>query len=53
MYTVIVLAKVRRVYTDLEKILKFDLGLENSWTLKKVPFVLELSWNYEKLSLKI
>ena len=37
------------------KVLEFDLVLENSWNLKKkLPFVLELSWNFVKspLSLK-
>ena len=31
----------------------FTLVLENSWDLKKVPFVLELYWNFVKSSLKI
>ena len=40
-----------RVRTDLEK---FDLGPGKLiWNLKKVPFVLELSWNFVKSSLKI
>ena len=50
MYTFIVLAKVRRVPTDLEKVLKFDLGLEKSWTLKKSAFCPGIM---KKLSLKI
>ena len=37
-----------RVCTDLEKSWKMTLGLENSWNSKKVQFVLELSWNFEK-----
>ena len=36
---------------DLEKSLNLTLVLENSWNLKIVPFVLELSWNFVKLSL--
>ena len=31
----------------------FTLVLENSSSLKKVPFVLELYWNFVKSSLKI
>ena len=42
-----------RICTDLEKPLNLILVLENSWNLKKVPFVLELSRNLVKLSLKI
>ena len=42
-----------RVRTDLEKYLKMTLVLENSWNSKKVQFVLELSLNFEKLSLII
>ena len=42
-----------RVRTDLEKSLNLTLVLVNSWNLKKVPFVLELSWNFVKSSLKI
>ena len=42
-----------RVRTDLEKSLKMTLVLENSWNCKKVQFVLELSMNFEKISLII
>ena len=41
-----------RVRTDLEKSLKMTLVLENLWN-SKVQFVLELSLNCEKISLKI
>ena len=41
-----------RVGTDLEKSLKMTLVLEN-WNSKKVQFVLELSLNFEKVSLII
>ena len=34
-----------RVHTDLEKSLNLTLVLENSWNLKKVPFVLEFCKN--------
>ena len=37
-----------RARTDLEKFLSLTLVLENSWNLKKVPFVLELSLNFVK-----
>ena len=37
-----------RAHTDLEKFLNLTLVLENSWNLKKVPFVLELSLNFVK-----
>ena len=36
--------------TDMEKSLNLTLVLENSWNLKKVPFVLELSLNLVKSS---
>ena len=42
-----------RVRTDLEKSLNLTLVLENSWNLKTVQFVLELSWNFVKLPLKM
>ena len=45
-----------RVHTDLEKSLNLTLVLENSWNLKKVPFVLEfckIALENVKLSLKI
>ena len=42
-----------RVRTDLDKSLSLTLVVENSWNWKKVPFVLELSWNIVKSSLKI
>ena len=42
-----------RVRTDLEKSLKMTLVLENSWNSKKVQFVLELSLNFEKISVII
>ena len=42
-----------RVHTDLEKSLNLTLVLEDSWNLKKVSFVPDLSWNFVKLSLKI
>ena len=32
---------------------KLTLVLENSWNLEKGPFVMELSWNFVKSSLKI
>ena len=44
---------VHRVHTDLEKSLKMALVLENSWNSKKVQYVLELSLNFEKISLII
>ena len=39
--------------TDLEKSLKMSLVLEKSWNSKKVHFVLELTLNFEKISLII
>ena len=45
--------QIFRVRTDLEKSLILSLVLENSWNLKTVPFVLELSWSFVKSSLKI
>ena len=42
-----------RVPSDLKKSLNLTLFLENSWNWKKVSFVLELSWNFVKSSLKI
>ena len=42
-----------RVRTGVEKSLNLTLVLENSWNLKIVPFVLELSLNFVKLSLKM
>ena len=42
-----------RVCADLEKSLNLTLVLENSWNLKKVLFVQELSGNFVKSSLKI
>ena len=42
-----------RVRTDMEKTLNLTLVLENSWNLEKRHFILELSWNFVKLSLKI
>ena len=41
------------VRTDLEKYLNLTLVLENSWNFKIVPFVLELSWKFVKLLLKM
>ena len=38
---------------DLEKSWKMTLVLENSWNSKNVQFVLELPWNFEKISLII
>ena len=43
----------RTGFAQTLKVLEFDLVLENSWNLKKVPFVLDLSWNFVKSSLKI
>ena len=38
---------MRRALTGFAKTWKnLTLVLENSWNLKKVPFVLELSWNF-------
>ena len=41
------LCLIYRVRTDLEKSLNLTLVLENSWNLKIVPFVLELSGRLE------
>ena len=48
-----IISNLNRVRTDLEKSLNLTLVLENSWILRKVSFVLELSWKFVKLSLKI
>ena len=45
--------RLHRVRTDLEKSLNLTLVLENSLNFKIVPFVLELSWNFVKLPLKM
>ena len=47
----VVFCIVSRVPTDLGKSLTLTLVLDNSWNLKKVPFILELSWNFVKSSL--
>ena len=42
-----------RVHMDLEKSLNLTLVLENFWSLKNGPFVMELSWNFAHMSLKM
>ena len=45
---------MRHALTEFAQTWKnFTLVLENSSNLKKVPFVLELYWNFVKSSLKI